>query len=870
MDVLEINIVISCAILMMCVLAEPIRKRFGAKWMKAVWLILAVRLLIPYNFSLPSAKLRLLNDPAFEQEKRDRDAVGDSGDHRFWSDRLAGILGISEAGDLETGNPETGNAGNGKAASGSVGEDIAASGSAGEDIAASGNAVDSKAASGAFTEGSHHGEMSGEKGDGAQNAVSGADAAAVTADAEGMAGAADAEHMTGTGQGNAAGWKSMPGFGAELLAVCWLLGCLILGAVNLVCYAVFRARIRRSLMPVQDKEMKRQIYAWEREMLGKRAVPVFLSEQITSPMLVGYRKPMLLLPDSAVKDERLRLVIRHELTHYQKKDLWGKLLMQAAWILNWFDPLVYWMKRQFAYDMEMACDSHVLRGKSAAVRESYARTMLSYAGKRSASSAFTTTFYGNKDRVKRRIDNMLDRRKKKNGAGVLACVAALVLGAGLLISCGYKPEEGSGTAQAETGKREPMEAGTAGESGLAAGKNEQLEAGTAGENGPAAGEDLSEGMETGTQAAGGYDVNNAYNQMLCYDGTYTYVSWETGIYRKKDGEDSFQMLFKDHYGRGQRRGMALLDGYLYFCGAAPENVSGDKSASCIYRMNTDSLEAEQLSEVMPGLFALTIYENKLYAAMDGFERIGFSLGEDGRLAERLDENREDFLYFTYNKERRLWLDAMNAGLDTEEYWEKIAERNELYVPAIDPAWGKEMLDGDMVVSHYKNEYDTSMYLEKADGTREFLCDYAPASFLITENGVYYFADDGYEIWYVDYGTKTQRMIYEKPDMENSSIDLCNYDADHLYYVKSVQSDTEQADGVWVTEYYLCRVLREGGEEEVLRKIEGPYHYDIRQECAVAGDYFYFQEGKDKVLDLKRQDWAPDGLFETEEAGGTEE
>lgn len=40
-------------------LSGRLRKRYGAGWLKPVWFLLALRLLIPYNFSLPDARIRL-------------------------------------------------------------------------------------------------------------------------------------------------------------------------------------------------------------------------------------------------------------------------------------------------------------------------------------------------------------------------------------------------------------------------------------------------------------------------------------------------------------------------------------------------------------------------------------------------------------------------------------------------------------------------------------------------------------------------------------------------------------------------------------------------------------------------------------------
>ncbi|MBQ7833966.1 MAG: M56 family metallopeptidase [Lachnospiraceae bacterium] len=67
-DVLEINIVAALVIVILCLLAGKLRKNYGAAWLKIMWLVIIVRMLIPYNFSLPSTELRLFSIPGFEQE----------------------------------------------------------------------------------------------------------------------------------------------------------------------------------------------------------------------------------------------------------------------------------------------------------------------------------------------------------------------------------------------------------------------------------------------------------------------------------------------------------------------------------------------------------------------------------------------------------------------------------------------------------------------------------------------------------------------------------------------------------------------------------------------------------------------------------
>lgn len=72
-DVLEINIVAAIAITLLCIFADKLRGRYGAGWMKLAWMLLAVRMLIPYNLSLPGMEIRLLDHAGFEQEDFDRE-----------------------------------------------------------------------------------------------------------------------------------------------------------------------------------------------------------------------------------------------------------------------------------------------------------------------------------------------------------------------------------------------------------------------------------------------------------------------------------------------------------------------------------------------------------------------------------------------------------------------------------------------------------------------------------------------------------------------------------------------------------------------------------------------------------------------------
>lgn len=75
--VLEVSITVSVVVLLAAVLLPVIERRYGFRWRKILWMILAVRLLIPYNFTIPDTPIRL-----FESEM----LVVQNGNHIYFTE----------------------------------------------------------------------------------------------------------------------------------------------------------------------------------------------------------------------------------------------------------------------------------------------------------------------------------------------------------------------------------------------------------------------------------------------------------------------------------------------------------------------------------------------------------------------------------------------------------------------------------------------------------------------------------------------------------------------------------------------------------------------------------------------------------------
>lgn len=106
---------------------------------------------------------------------------------------------------------------------------------------------------------------------------------------------------------------------------------------------------------------------------------VIVVEGIVSPMLWGLgENARLVFPAQLVKrlsPAKLDTLLLHELAHFARKDHWLRALELAACIVYWWNPLVWWARREIERAEEECCDAWVIERQNG-VRHSYAEALL--------------------------------------------------------------------------------------------------------------------------------------------------------------------------------------------------------------------------------------------------------------------------------------------------------------------------------------------------------------------------------------------------------------------------------------------------------------------------------------------------------------
>ncbi|MEX0619479.1 MAG: DUF6152 family protein [Pseudohongiellaceae bacterium] len=100
---------------------------------------------------------------------------------------------------------------------------------------------------------------------------------------------------------------------------------------------------------------------------------------VENPCICGLVKPVIYLPENfatAYTNEEQFWVLKHELTHFRRGDLWFQSLGELLRALYWFNPVVHIALRSFREDQEMACDQSTLRGCDDNDRYLYGKVLL--------------------------------------------------------------------------------------------------------------------------------------------------------------------------------------------------------------------------------------------------------------------------------------------------------------------------------------------------------------------------------------------------------------------------------------------------------------------------------------------------------------
>lgn len=193
-------------------------------------------------------------------------------------------------------------------------------------------------------------------------------------------------------------------------------------------------RLARRARPVPDAVDR--LFASIAGERGRR-VRLLANGQTELPIMFGIWRPVILLPEGWCRGGEaaaLRYALAHEWSHVERRDLaWWQLTMLVQ-CLFFYQPLVWWLRRQLRLYQDLVADRRAAR--QAPVSEDYAEFLVRLARGRAKASLVALGVADNRSNLYRRVTMLLETRNTisfscgrrwscASGVAALALVAAV-------------------------------------------------------------------------------------------------------------------------------------------------------------------------------------------------------------------------------------------------------------------------------------------------------------------------------------------------------------------------------------------------------------------------------------------------------------
>lgn len=159
-----------------------------------------------------------------------------------------------------------------------------------------------------------------------------------------------------------------------------------------------------------------EFFSYLVETMGlQRSVQLYFSKQIDIPATIGFLKPIVLLPATAVTHltaAQLEAVLLHELAHIKRNDYFWNMLLSVSETMLFFNPFALLLIGIARRERENSCDDYVMNyQQNAAV---YAEALLNVEKARIRNPQLAMALGDNKHHLKDRIKRILNLPAEKN------------------------------------------------------------------------------------------------------------------------------------------------------------------------------------------------------------------------------------------------------------------------------------------------------------------------------------------------------------------------------------------------------------------------------------------------------------------------
>jgi hypothetical protein len=216
----------------------------------------------------------------------------------------------------------------------------------------------------------------------------------------------------------------------------WCAGVLLFSLRTLGGFALVQ-QLKRSKLCGPPLVVRETVARLREALRVTAAVQVFESALVHAPTVIGWFRPVVLVPTSALTGltpQQLELILAHELAHIRRRDYLVNLLQTAVETLLFYHPAVFWVSGRMRMEREHCCDDLAVAACGSPVR--YARALADLQGLCAEAPVLAMAASGGSllERIARLVQPPRPLSAASRGLSVLLVVLAVGLAMGIGVS----------------------------------------------------------------------------------------------------------------------------------------------------------------------------------------------------------------------------------------------------------------------------------------------------------------------------------------------------------------------------------------------------------------------------------------------------
>ena len=221
--------------------------------------------------------------------------------------------------------------------------------------------------------------------------------------------------------------------GAGARGILWLAVVWGAGAAGLLLWRLWSYRCFCKAVDSRSRPASPEIREQLLPLAGQRGRLPELVEcgGVGAPMLLGLRRPRIVLPAGDFSPQQIRDMLAHEMVHFERRDLAFKWAAVVVTALHWPNPAAWYALRQMGIFCELSCDERLTKSWPALRRAAYGALLLRLSqGVPERETPLSASFSEQKERLKERLKTIMTPKNtgKKTTLLTAAVLAAVLAG----------------------------------------------------------------------------------------------------------------------------------------------------------------------------------------------------------------------------------------------------------------------------------------------------------------------------------------------------------------------------------------------------------------------------------------------------------